>query len=172
MNILVLGIGNILLSDEGIGVRVVEALQERYYIPDSLDVMDGGTAGLELSENIANRDHVILIDAVKTGAPAGTVIELFDDDVPRLFRTRISPHQLGISDVLGILKIMGEIPKGFTLFGAVPYSLHTGTELTEAFLPIREAILRRLVKRLAELGIELEQRDVGVPVNLLTQMAN
>ena len=172
MNILVLGIGNILLTDEGIGVRVVEALQERYLIPDSLEVMDGGTAGLELSENLANRDHVILIDAVKTGDQPGTVVELFDDQVPNLFRTHISPHQLGISDVLGILKIKGEIPKSFTLFGAVPYSLDTGTDLSEGFLPVREDILLRLVKRLAEFGYILEKRDQPIQLDTPTRMAS
>lgn len=172
MNILVLGIGNILLSDEGIGVRVVEALMERYHIPETLDVMDGGTAGLELSENISNRDHVIIIDAVKTGAADGTVVELYNDQVPNLFRTHISPHQLGISDVLGILKFMGELPKAFTLFGAVPYSMDTGTELTEGFYPVLEDILQRLVSRLAELGVELEKRDVIKPVDSPTRMAS
>ena len=64
MTILVLGVGNILLTDEGVGVRVVEALERRYQIPEGVTVMDGGTAGMELIASIAECDHLILVDAV------------------------------------------------------------------------------------------------------------
>lgn len=64
MGILVLGIGNLLLSDEAVGVRIVEALEQRFHIPPELDVLDGGTAGLELMEVMANREHLIVADAV------------------------------------------------------------------------------------------------------------
>ncbi len=172
MKILVLGIGNILLTDEGIGVRVVERLRELYMIPDSIDIMDGGTAGMELSGDLANREQVILIDAVKTGAPAGTVVELYDEQVPNLFRTHISPHQLGISDVLGILRITGELPKHFTLFGAVPYSIDTSTELSVEFHPIMDDIVQRVVTRLAQLGVNLTRHLQPITSDNPTRMAS
>jgi hydrogenase maturation protease len=158
MSILVLGIGNILLSDEGIGVRVVERLQQFYEIPEGVEVMDGGTAGMELSAHLSRRQHVILIDAVKTGDPEGTVVELYDEQVPNLFRTHISPHQLGISDVLGILSITDELPEHFTLYGAVPYSIDTSSKLSLGFAPVLDDIVARVVARLAELGYPLTKR--------------
>ena len=152
-NILVMGVGNILLTDEGIGVRTVEALEALYEFPEGVDIVDGGTAGMELMETMANRDQVILIDAVNTGAAPGTLITLEDDEVPALFRSRISPHQLGISDLLGVMQLTGETPKHFTLFGAVPFSMDTGTELSADMAPLLPELVTRVVARLRELGV-------------------
>lgn len=158
MSILVLGVGNILLTDEGIGVRVVEALEQRYQIPAEVEVMDGGTAGMELLASIANREHLILIDAVNTGAAPGTLVKLQDEEVPALFKNKISPHQLGISDLLGVLTVTGEMPEKMTLFGVVPFSLDTSTELSEPMQPLLEQLLQNTVAELAALGHTLELR--------------
>lgn len=82
MRILVLGVGNILLTDEAIGVRIVEALEQRYTLPDFVEILDGGTAGMELLGDMANRDHLIIADAIvsKKNAP-GTIMVLRDDVV-------------------------------------------------------------------------------------------
>ncbi len=155
MSILVLGVGNVLLTDEGIGVRTVESLLEQYQFSDNVEVVDGGTAGMELLEIIANKEHVILIDAVNTGADVGTVVTLVDDEVPALFRSRISPHQLGISDLLGVMALTGETPKHFTLFGVVPFSMETGVELSPAMLPLKGILVSNVVNKLKELGCEV-----------------
>ncbi len=83
MRILVLGVGNILLTDEAIGVRIVEALEQRYILPDYVEILDGGTAGMELLGDMANRDHLIIADAIvsKKSAP-GTMMILRDEEVP------------------------------------------------------------------------------------------
>ena len=76
MRILVLGVGNILLTDEAIGVRIVEALEQRYILPDYVEILDGGTAGMELLGDMANRDHLIIADAIvsKKSAPGTMMI--------------------------------------------------------------------------------------------------
>lgn len=159
MNILVLGVGNVLLTDEGIGVRVVESLYDNYQFPANVEVIDGGTAGMELLEIIADRDHVILIDAVNTGAAAGTVVTLEGDEVPALFRNRISPHQLGISDLLGVMSLTGELPKEFTLFGAVPFSMDTGVVLSKEMQPLKAELASLVVKKLTSLGCVVIQGE-------------
>ncbi len=159
MKILVLGVGNVLLTDEGIGVRTVESLLEQYQFPENVEVVDGGTAGMELIEIIANQAHVILIDAVNTGAEAGTVVTLNDDEVPALFRSRISPHQLGISDLLGVMALTGETPKHFTLFGVVPFSMATGVELSPQMLPLKDILVSNVVNKLTELGCEVIKKE-------------
>ncbi len=95
MRILVLGVGNILLTDEAIGVRIVEALEQRYTLPDFVEILDGGTAGMELLGDMASRDHLIIADAIvsKKNAP-GTIMVLRDDEVPALFTNKISPISL------------------------------------------------------------------------------
>lgn len=158
MTILVLGVGNILLTDEGVGVRVVEALEGRYRIPEGVEVMDGGTAGMELLSSIAACDHLILVDAVNTGAEPGTLARLDDGQVPALFKTKISPHQLGISDLLGVLTVTGEMPGRMTLFGVVPYCLDTTIELSPAMVPKVDELLALVVGELRSLGCQVEPK--------------
>lgn len=110
MRIVVLGLGNILLRDEGVGVRVVEALAARYVLPAMVEVVDGGTTGMELLDTLAGCDHLLVCDAVQTGAPPGSVVKLADAEVPALFQARFSPHQLGLAEVLATLILMEEAP--------------------------------------------------------------
>jgi hydrogenase maturation protease len=132
MSALVLGVGNILLADEGIGVRVVEAFQQRYVIPEGIDVLDGGTAGMDLLDTLSGRSHIIIVDAVRTGAEPGTIVRLAGQNVPALFNNRISPHQLGISDVLAVLRLIDQEPRHIALIGIVPLDLDPGLELSRA----------------------------------------
>ncbi len=155
MSILVLGVGNILLTDEGIGVRVVEALEARYRAPEGVAIVDGGTAGMELLELLSSHEQLILVDAVNTGDAPGTLVELRGNQVPALFRSKISPHQLGISDLLAVLALTGELPRDLLLFGVVPYSLDTGTELTEAMVEKQELLVQSVVEELASRGYPL-----------------
>ena len=98
MRILVLGVGNILLTDEAIGVRIVEALEQRYILPDYVEILDGGTAGMELLGDMANRDHLIIADAIvsKKNAP-GTMMILRDEEVPALFTNKSTPPNASIA---------------------------------------------------------------------------
>ncbi len=130
MRVVVLGLGNILLRDEGVGVRVVEALAERYALPPEVEVVDGGTAGMELLNVIASCDHLVICDAVKDTAPPGTVMKLANAEIPAFFQTRYSPHQLGLADVLASLALTDEAPGAVTLIGIVPLDLELGLELS------------------------------------------
>lgn len=130
MRVIVLGLGNILLSDEGVGVRVVETLQRRHRFPAEVELIDGGTSAMDLMDTLASCDHLIVVDAVKTGAPVGTVVRLAGEEVPAFFRMRISPHQLGLSEVLATLMLLEEAPGSVTVIGVVPQSLETSLDLT------------------------------------------
>ncbi|QTF07768.1 HyaD/HybD family hydrogenase maturation endopeptidase [Brenneria izadpanahii] len=159
MNILVLGIGNLLLSDEAVGVRIIEALEQRYRFSPQIDIVDGGTSGMELMEAMASRDHLIVADAVLTGQAPGTVAVLRDNEVPALFTRKISPHQLGLSDVLMALQLTDEFPRRLTLVGVVPESLEVRIGLTET---VRQAIapaLRQIVAALRQSGIAVSERE-------------
>ncbi len=153
MSVLVLGVGNLLLKDEGVGVRVIEALERRYRFPDGVELLDGGTAGMELMNAMAGRDHVILVDAVKTGAPPATVVRLAGDEVPAFFRTKISPHQLAISDVLAALTLAGEKPDHVVVIGVVPKDLGTGLEMSPEIEACMEPMIAAVVAELTELGM-------------------
>jgi len=156
MSVLVLGVGNMLLKDEGIGVRVVKELEKRYAAPEGVELLDGGTAGMELLDIMANRSCVILIDAVKTGAEPGTVVRLADDEVPAFFRTKISPHQVGLSDVLATLTITDEKPGSVVVIGVVPKDLGTGLEMSAEIEDKMEEMIDLVVNELDSIGLPLQ----------------
>ena len=130
MRAAVLGIGNIILSDEGVGVRAVEALQRRYRLPDDVMPIDGGTAGMELIEDLSGLDLLIVLDTIVAGKAPGTVISLLGDDVPVFFRKKMSPHQIGLCDVLASLELLEALPRETMVFGVQPESLELGLELS------------------------------------------
>ncbi|WP_051341050.1 HyaD/HybD family hydrogenase maturation endopeptidase [Azospirillum halopraeferens] len=152
MPILVLGLGNILLSDEGVGVRVIEALQERWTVPDGVSVVDGGTCGMDMLDIIASHDTLIVVDAVKTGAPPATVVRLTGDAVPAFFKGKLSPHQLGLSDLLATLRLHGEEPKTLVLFGCVPERMEVRLDLSPAVAARVPDLVDRVVAELRALG--------------------
>lgn len=159
MGILVLGIGNLLLSDEAIGVRIVEALERRFQLPSHVEVLDGGTAGMELMEMMANRDHLIVTDAVLTGDAPGSVVVLHDEEIPALFTRKVSPHQLGLSDVLMALRLTDEFPRRLTLVGVVPESLAPGIGLTPTISRTIEPALVQVLQALRESGVTASERE-------------
>ncbi|AUU99510.1 HyaD/HybD family hydrogenase maturation endopeptidase [Phytobacter ursingii] len=160
MRILVLGVGNILLSDEGIGVRVIEALERRYVMPEGVDVMDGGTAGMELLEAMASRTHLIIVDAiVSRKSEPGELLILRDEEVPVLFNNKISPHQLGLSDVLSALRFTGEFPDKITLVGVIPQSLEPNIGLTPTVEASLEPALQAVLAALQESAITPALRE-------------
>lgn len=154
MDILVLGIGNVLLMDEGTGVKVVEELDRRYVFPKGVDLLDGGTSGIELLSHIRNRDTVIIIDAMTWGQPPGTVGRVEGEDVPAAFRTRISPHQLGLSDLLAAAMLTDEMPGHLVLFGVEPQSLDAGFSLSPAVEKNFDKLLTAVLDELRELGCD------------------
>lgn len=166
MRVVVLGLGNILLRDEGVGVRVVEALAERYHLPAEVEAVDGGTAGMELLNTLAGCDHLLICDAVQTGAPPATVVKLADAEVPALFQTRFSPHQLGLAEVLATLILTGEAPASVTLIGVVPLDLDLGIDLSPEVGAVVERAVEYLTTELRGLGLALQSRPPTVSSSL------
>lgn len=159
MSLLVIGLGNVLMRDEGIGVRVAEELESRYQLPEGVEVIDGGTSGTELLEPMRGIDHLIVTDAINTGAPAGTLARIADEEVPAFFQTKISNHQLGLSDLLAVLRVTEEAPKSVTIIGLVPYVLENELGLSSEASERMEEMLAMLVEELENRGVELSRRE-------------
>ena len=157
--ILVIGMGNVLMQDEGVGVRAVEELENRYIIPEGVTVIDGGTTGMELYEPIRSCDQLVVADAINTGGAYGTLQRIVNDDVPAFFQTKLSNHQLGLSDLLGLLTLKGEKPKHVAIIGMVPHSLEQKLGLTPEAEAGLDSMIRMLVIELENLGIKLQKRD-------------
>jgi hydrogenase maturation protease len=160
-SILILGIGNVLLTDEGVGVRAVNELARRYSFSEDVELLDGGTAGIELLRHICNRSHLLIIDAMKCGQPPGTIVRLEGKEVPAAFRTRISPHQLGLSDLLAAAILTGEMPRELVLFGVEPECLDPGLDLSTDVEAGLDRLLQAVCDELRAIGCRVE------PVNIV-----
>lgn len=160
--VVVLGVGNLLLSDEGVGVRLVERLEARYRLPESVRLLDGGTCAMEMLEDLEDLDLLVIADCVRSGQAPGALVVLRDEQVPAFFRTKLSPHQVGLSDVLATLQFTGRAPARVVVVGVEPASLATGMALSgpvEACLPAAEDAL---VAALASAGVVCRLRDAQV----------
>jgi hydrogenase maturation protease len=157
--VLVLGMGNLILEDEGLGIRALERLQERYVIPPGVEFLDGGTTGMGLLDDMSRRDHLIVLDACQTGDPPGTLVRLAGGDVPVYFGMRISPHQLGLSDVLATLELSGEQPAEVVVLGMVPQSLELCLELSDLVRERLDSLVEAAVAELNRLGYPPQPRS-------------
>ncbi|RPJ06486.1 MAG: HyaD/HybD family hydrogenase maturation endopeptidase [Deltaproteobacteria bacterium] len=129
--ILVLGVGNVLLRDEGIGVRVVEKLQDEYCFSSNVELMDGGTLGLRLLDPISGTDFLIVVDAVQNGGPPGTIYRLPAEELEKRVAFRNSLHQLDLVETLAYAEVLGHRP-GAVIVGIEPADISPwGTELTD-----------------------------------------
>lgn len=153
MPIVVLGIGNILLSDEGLGVHVVRRLDARFALPDRVEVIDGGTAGMDLLDRVAGADALVIVDCAALGEPPGTVREIEGAAVPAFFQTRLSPHQIGLSDLLGAVMLLGQMPARLALIAVEPEGMELDLSMTAAGERAAEVALLRLVARLSAWGV-------------------
>jgi hydrogenase maturation protease len=169
--VLIIGLGNVLMQDEGVGVRAVELLESRYHLPAEVEAVDGGTSGTELLEPMRGIERLIVADAINTGAPPGTLVRLADDQVPAFFQTKISNHQLGLSDLLAVLTVTHEAPEHIAIIGMVPYQLENKLGLCEATEERLEQMVAMLLEELAAVGIHPQPRAEPLPGFWATQAA-
>lgn len=154
--VVILGIGNTILSDEGVGVHAALALEARYALPAGVEVIDGGTAGMELLDALADVDLLLVLDAIKARRSPGSVVCLRGSEVPVFFRSKLSPHQVSICDVLASLEFAGHAPRDLVLIGVEPESLELGLEMTPTVAASVPAMLALALTELAARGLALQ----------------
>ncbi len=156
--ILVLGLGNILLGDEGVGVRVVEKLQERYELPEEVQALDGGVRGLALLPYLEGVGKLLVVDAVAAGQKPGTLIRLEGDEVPAFLSPKVSPHQEGLADLLIAARLIDLYPREVVLWGVEPAVVDTGLELSPPVAAQVDELMGRVVEELRRWGVEVRER--------------
>lgn len=153
----VLGVGNILLSDEGFGVRVAEALSQRFRFPDAVEVLDGGTLGIELMRFLDGAERLILIDAIH-GSEPGSFRIIQGDDVRLYFQEKVSLHEMGIQEVLASLVVMEKPIAEILVIGVVPVSLDIGLDLTPLAASRIDEAVTSVIRQLHDWGLECTAR--------------
>jgi hydrogenase maturation protease len=154
MNIAVFGIGNLLLSDDGVGVHVLHRLIKEYEFPDHVEFIDGGTKGLDLLPLFENRDKVLIIDAANFNKEPGTIDSVEGDKIPAFLSTKLSVHQIGLPDTLFAAKLMEITPPEMCLIGIQPKSMDTSTELSEVVSNQMDNLIEKVLQKLNDWGVE------------------
>lgn len=156
-NITVLGIGNILLRDEGLGIRVIEGLKSRYRFPNHVRVLDGGTLGMGLIPFLEGTDSLIIVDAVSGSKPPGEIYQLYGEEVKRYFQQKVSLHDLGIQDVLAAMEVLDKPIEEVVVIGMQPDIMDVGLELSTIVESRLEQLQVLVLKQLAIWQVEVER---------------
>jgi len=157
--ITVLGVGNILLKDEGVGVRVVEEMTRRYAFPENVEVLDGGTLGMELMRFLLGTDRVIIIDAIDGSLPPGSIYQFEKEAVKTYFREKVSVHDLGIQDVLAALDVLEKPLQELVVMGVQPAVIDVGLDLTPVVAQSVEPVITKVLALLADWKVEVIYRE-------------
>jgi hydrogenase maturation protease len=153
MKTLIFGAGNLLLSDEGFGVHFIKYLEEHYSFGDDVELYDGGTLGIMVTHWLEEADRVYLVDVIEAAGEPGDVYRYEKEDfmLGRL-PVKLSPHQIGIQEVLALSEVRGRCPERVTLFGVIPASYDAGVELSPLLAEKLPGLAELVVGELAAAG--------------------
>ena len=150
--VLVLGLGNVVCTDDGAGIAAIHKLIREYSLPEGVVAVDGGTLGLSLLPLVDSADQVILVDAIAAEGAPGTQVRIEGDEVAPAVYERLSPHQIGVADLLAGASLLDRYPDRVVILGVVPASIELGLERTPAVEAAIPELVRRVVTELSELG--------------------
>lgn len=153
LDTLVLGIGNLLLQDEGLGVRALERLTQDYCVPSTIQAVDGGVMGLDLLPYLEALPTLLVIDAVQTGQPPGTLVRLEGDAIPAALALKMSMHQAGLQELLATSRLQGTLPPKVVLWGMEPANVDWGLDLSVPVAAGLDALVQAVVGELQEWGV-------------------
>lgn len=170
---LVLGIGNILLQDEGLGIHALERLNQDYCVPATIRLMDGGVMGLDLLPYLEDLSFLLVIDAVETGQPPGTLVRLEGDAIPAALALKMSMHQAGLQELLATSRLQGKSPSKVVLWGMEPANVDWGVDLSSPVADGLDALVQAVIGELRDWGagrvwakkgwLDNDQASLGYP---------
>lgn len=151
--IVILGLGNILLSDEGVGVKVVQDLMKNYQFPETVEIVDGGVGAFSLLPYIESAKKLLVIDAILGGKPPGTIYKFKNEEIPIQIMDRLSVHEVSFSDILNFAKLRESYPEELVIIGIEPQSLSLGLELSEIIKENYKNLLNEVLSQLKDWGV-------------------
>ena len=154
----VLGLGNLLRRDEGLGIRAMERLRVCYTLPETVQLVDGGTLGLELLSYLEGTERVLILDAALTNGPPGTLLRVAGEQVPSFFGLRSSAHEIALADLLAVTKLRGTQPHELVVWGMQPAALELGWELSEPVAARLDALVDAAAAELERWGLDVKRR--------------
>ncbi|MEO8635533.1 MAG: HyaD/HybD family hydrogenase maturation endopeptidase [Gemmatimonadales bacterium] len=154
----ILGLGNPLMGDDGLGLAVLERLRREWDVPPGIELVDGGTWGMNLLPLIEDADRLILIDAIRGGVAPGDLITLERDQLPMYIAHKFSPHQVDLKEVLALAELRGTLAEETVAFGAEPALVELQFGLSPLLETRVDAVAQLVIDRLVAWGHECEPR--------------
>lgn len=159
MKILIFGAGNLILSDEGFGVHFVRHLEERYLFPDEVELFDAGTMGIMVTHKLEEAERVYIVDVIAAEGEPGEVRRYGKDDfMLKRIPVKMSPHQIGVQEMLLISELRGRCPEEVFLLGVIPACYDPGNELSPVLRDTLDGLAETLVGELRSLGLAVTPR--------------
>ncbi len=150
----VLGLGNILNGDEGLGVYALQALAQTLTSPNhGLEFVDGGVLGLNLLPLIESCSHLLVLDAINAGRTPGSLLELRGEDIPFYAEARLSQHQITFQEILALAKLRDKLPPHLHLIGVQPVDLSVRIDLSSVVAAAMPQVIERAVEVLNTWGL-------------------
>ncbi len=150
----ILGLGNLLNKDEGLGVHALNELGTQQSPISDVELLDGGVLGLNLLMIVEECSHLLILDAVNKGQPPGTVIELAKEEIPLFTGIKLSEHQITFQEVLGLAAVRGKLPGHLHLIGIQPDDLSIGLDLSPIVSNAIPEVITRAQRKIEEWGFE------------------
>jgi hydrogenase maturation protease len=157
--ITILGVGCILCSDEGFGIRVIEKLQELYEFPDNVSIVDGGVLGISLLGVISEADQLIVVDAIRNKGEIGSLYRLEGDAIPQRIRAKNSLHQIDFLEALTLCQALDKVPETVIL-GVEPEDIDAvGIDLTPKIQTKIDPAINMVLAELDRLEVSYQKRS-------------
>lgn len=158
-DVLLIGWGNLLLGDEGVGVHVLRRLEADYRFEPAIALVDGGTSGMDLLPLFADYRRILMIDAIALDRPPGSIAVIRDDEIRAVLSEKLSVHHLGVTDVLALAKLLDYPLSEIVLIGIVPERMELGLELSSTLRDALPDVIERAGAILLDWGVRLQARD-------------
>ncbi len=156
---MILGVGNLLFTDEGVGIQVVQSLTERYAFSPNVSIEDGGVLGINLLGIISQADDLIVIDAVRNGGPPGTLYRLAGEEIPKRILAKNSLHQVDLLEALTLCQALDKVPET-VIVGVEPQDIETvSVELTPPVQEKFDALTGMALRELERLGGSYQKKE-------------
>ena len=152
-----LGVGNLLLSDDGVGIHTIQRLQKVAQLSEEVQILDGGTMGLDLLYYLEGISHLLIVDAVEMSQPPGTLRRMAGDQVPAYLSLKMSPHEIGLPDMLFAAKLRDLYPEEVVVWGVQPETIEVGLDLSPPVAAQVDVLVEKILEELTRWGIAASQ---------------
>lgn len=149
------------MGDDGLGLAALDHLRDRWDLPPEVELVDGGTWGMNLLPVIEGARRVLLLDAVETGAAPGTSATIERDRIPKYLAAKISPHQVDLRDVLALAELRGTLPQDTVVLGLQPERVELGDTLSPAVIARLDGLVSSAVRLLESWGHRVTPRTLA-----------